>query len=297
MNELIKITPSIEPEIKRFEKKLKLIANKDDVFLKEYLSEFLFSNPKRLRPAFIYLFSKILDIKGEIVDKIALSAELIHSASLIHDDIIDESQTRRNLPTLYGKFGSKISVLEGDFLLSSALEVLIETNFEIIKIFSKNLKKTLLGELNQNSNLNKLQTIDDYVNKTMFKTTSLFLVGLESLFSLKTIDNNIKSDLYNFMENYSIAFQIKNDINNILKCNSSDIKCGNYTLPVIYFCLDKNIEEIDINVFEREKEIYIKKALKKVEEYKISSINYLKDIENSTFKKELIELSNYTLRS
>ena len=297
MNELIKITSSIKSELDGFENKLKNIILRDDNFLKDYLEDFMFSNPKRLRPVFTYLFSKILKIEDNLVDDIAISLELIHSASLIHDDIIDEACLRRNKQTFYNKFGSKIAVLEGDFLLSSALEVLSNCNCKIIKIFSKKIKDTLLGELNQNSNLNKIQTVEEYINKNLSKTTNLFLAGLESLFCLKNIDDTLKNNLHSFMKNYSIAFQIKNDINNIKNENSTDIKCGNYTLPVIYFCLENNIREFDYDVFNKEKDKYILKTIEKIEEYKEIAIKFLDNIENSIYKKELIELCEFTLRS
>ena len=297
MSELIKITSSIKKESDGFEKKLKDIVTSDDNFLKDYLVDFVFSNPKRLRPTITYLLSKILNIKDDFVDNIALSLELIHSASLIHDDILDEAILRRNKQTFYNKFGSKIAVLEGDFLLSSALEILSNCPKDIIKIFSKKIKETLLGELNQNSNLNKIQTVDDYINKNLSKTTNLFLAGLESLFCLKTVDEKTKDSLLNFLKNYSIAFQIKNDIANIENENSSDIKCGNYTLPVIYFCLENDIKEFRVEDFNSKKAIYIAKTLKKVEEYKNLSIKFLENIENSIYKEELVKLCEFTLRS
>jgi len=297
MNELIKIAPSIKFEAEVFEEKLKKIISDSDNFLKDYLLDFLFSNPKRLRPVFVFLFAKILKIDDKKVNLIALSDELIHSASLIHDDIIDEAKTRRSLPSIYEKYNSKIAVLEGDYLLTIALEILSDCPNKIIKIFSKKIKETLLGELNQNSNLNKIRLEEEYINKTLLKTTSLFLVGLESLFCLKDIDEEIKNNLYNFTKNYSIAFQIKNDIDNIKSQNSSDIKCGNYTLPVIYFCIEKNLKEFNFDEFDKDKEKFILKSSKKVEEYKILAINYLDKIENSIYKDELKKISEFTLRS
>ena len=297
MDKLSEIVSSVKSDIEGFEAKLKEIILKDDNFLRNHLDEFMFSNPKRLRPIFVYLFSKILDIKNETVDNIALAVELVHSASLVHDDIIDEADLRRSKQTFYSKFGSKIAVLEGDFLLALALEVLSNCPNEIVKIFSGKIKETLLGELNQNYNLNKIQTIDEYVLKTLPKTTNLFAAGLDSLFCLKKTDDNTKDALINFMENYSIAFQIKNDINDIKLDKSSDLQCGNYTLPVIYFCLDKKIKSFEIDIFNKEKEKYVAMAVHKMNEYKKSAIEYLNKIENSIFKKELLELSEFTLRS
>jgi len=296
MNKLTEIVTSIAPELGEFENKLKNIV-KDENFLKDYLVDFLFSNPKRLRPILIYLFAKVLNINSKEVDYIALSTELIHSASLIHDDIIDEAKLRRNKQSFYDKFGSKKAVLEGDYLLSLSLVTLSKVNIDTVKIFSKKIKETILGELNQNSNLNKIQSVEEYITKTLAKTTSLFVAGVESLFSLKEVDKTTKKAILDFMKNYSIAFQIKNDIDNILKENASDLKFGNYTLPVIYFCLDKNVEQVDVKQFNLEKEKYILKSSETMENYKNLAIKVIENIEASIYKKEIIELCEYSLRS
>ena len=284
---MIEITP-IKNELDIFEEKLKNIMEAENNFLKNDLESFMFKSPKRLRPILVFLFSKILKIENDIVYDIALALELIHSATLVHDDILDEDELRRNNPTLYKKYGSKIAVLEGDFLLTLALETLSKTNMDILKVFSDKIKKTLLGELNQNETLNKIPDEKHYLNKTILKTANLFLAGLEALFTIKKIDGNLKKALLDFTLNFSIAFQIKNDTKDII----SDIKNGNYTLVVLYFLMENSIEELNINSnFDK----YIKKALLKVDYYKKLSLKSLDTIENSTYKNAIVDLSNSIL--
>ena len=284
---MIEITP-IKNELDIFEEKLKNIMEAENNFLKNDLESFMFKSPKRLRPILVFLFSKILKIENDIVYDIALALELIHSATLVHDDILDEDELRRNNPTLYKKYGSKIAVLEGDFLLTLALEALSKTNMDILKVFSDKIKKTLLGELNQNETLNKIPDEKYYLNKTILKTANLFLAGLEALFTIKKIDGNLKKALLDFTLNFSIAFQIKNDTKDII----SDIKNGNYTLVVLYFLMENSIEELNINSnFDK----YIKKALLKVDYYKKLSLKSLDTIENSTYKNAIVDLSNSIL--
>lgn len=278
-----KILLPIKNELEIFENKLKEIIEECDNFLLYDLKNFLFTNPKRLRPIFIFLFSKILNINSPLIMDIAIITELIHNASLIHDDIIDEEIQRRNHPTFYKKYGSKLAVLEGDLLLSLALEKISDTTLEISKIFSTKIKATLQGEINQNENIDKITDLDLYFKKTFDKTANLFLAGLESLFTLKKYDEN----LINFMKNYALAFQIKNDIDNF-KNNSSDFKNGNYTLPMIYSSMENNSQNI---------EKYIELSYKKVEELKQAAVNYLNKIENSIYKNALIDLANHSLRS
>ncbi len=265
---------SIKKEIEQFECVLKELINKDKNFLTDDLNSFLFNNPKRLRVRFVFLFARLFNINSPLVLKIALIVELIHSASLIHDDIIDCDELRRNNPTFYKKYGSKTAVLEGDLLLSEALIQISETNSKIAQIFSTRIKKTILGEILQNENLDKVPDIKTYLDKTFNKTANLFCAGVEALFALGEFDDDIKSNALDFMSNYSMAFQIKNDIDNF-KHTNSDIKNGNYTLPMIYFDIDK--------------------AEKKVSEYKNLALDNLKKIKKDT--NSLLNLTEISLRS
>ena len=290
------IVPILADDLDFFENELRKIINQSNDFLKDDLNLFMFSNSKRLRPIFTLLFAQILNISDfKTVINICLAVEILHNASLIHDDILDNEKLRRNNPTFFEKYGAKIAVLEGDLLLSMALNVLSDTNLEILKIFSDKIQKTLDGEIQQNATINKLTDENQYIKKTFNKTGNLFLAGLESLFTLKKIDDSIKSNLINFMQNYAIAFQIKNDTDNIKDKNSTDIKNGNYTLPVLYFCNEYgyNIPDCKNQCFQK----CIKKANKKVAEYKNLALSYLENTENTIYKETLINLCNQTLRS
>lgn len=267
----------INDELNSFEDELKLIVNKEKNFLSEKLNKFLFTNPKRLRPIFVFFFAKILNINSSLVQKIALAVELIHSASLIHDDILDEDKTRRCDSSFYVEYNTKLAILEGDFLLSLALFELSKTNIEIVQIFSTKIIKTIQGEILQNENANKIIDFETYYNKTFLKTGNLFMAGLESLFVLnKSSDEN----LLEFMKNYSLAFQIKNDIDNFISC-ASDIKNGNYTLPVLYF----NMGYVD----------YLSKAKEKMLEYKNIALKSLENSEKNDYINALINIAEITL--
>jgi len=278
----------VKKELETFEFSLRKILEAEDNFLKNDLIDFMFSSAKRLRPILVFLFAKILKIEDKNVLNIALISELIHSATLVHDDILDEDELRRNHKTLYKKYGAKLAVLEGDLLLSMALSVLSETNIDILKIYSDKIKQTLSGELKQNSTLNKIIDEKTYLDKTFNKTGNLFLAGLEALFCLKKIDEKTKDTLINFTKNFSLAFQIKNDTNDIV----SDIKNGNYTLVVLYFLQENSIEELNNNSdFEK----YIKKAFEKIKYYKNHALKSLDNINDSLYKESLINLSNEVL--
>ena len=278
MDNLESIIAPIKDDLDIFEKNLKNVILNCDNFLRDDVMNFMFSNPKRLRPIFIFLFAKILNINSPLVQKIALISELIHSASLIHDDIIDEAQLRRNFPTLYSKYGSKIAVLEGDLILSLALGEISQTTLEISKIYSNRIKSTILGELEQDKNLYQETTFDEYIKKTFNKTGNLFLAGLEALFSIS--DRN--DALYNFMKNYSIYFQLKNDIKDIV----SDRDNGNYTLVMLYFLKDYRIEDLKTVRLDK----YINMANEKVKLYKDRMLFCLNSISNSGYKDVLLKI-------
>jgi len=278
MDILKEITYPIQDDLDSFENTLRELISGCDNFLRDDVMNFMFSSSKRLRPILIFLFSKILSIDSYLVQKIAIISELIHSASLIHDDIIDEADLRRNFPTLYAKYGTKIAVLEGDYLLSLALDILSNTSLDISRIYSARIKSTILGELEQDKNLFQETSIDAYIQKTFAKTGNIFMAGLEALFTL----SNRNEALYKFMENYSIYFQLKNDIKDI----STDRKNGNYTLVMLYFLKDYKID--DINSVNLDK--YIKKANEKINLYKENAIFALSKIKNSKYKDSLLKI-------
>ena len=278
-NEIAKITSLIDEDFSIFEIELKKIIKTSDNFLKDELCDFVFNNAKFLRPRLVFLFSKILKIEDSSVQKIALAVELLHNASLIHDDIIDNSTFRRNLETFNQKYNSKTAVLLGDLVLSLALKILSKTNSEIVEIFSEKIFETIKGELKQNENIKKITDEKTYLEKTFSKTGNLFFAGLESLFALKKTDEKVKNELRTYLKNFSLAFQIKND----LKDTKSDFENGNFTLPAIY-CFEEN-KKFTSN---ENPEKYLKKTQQAINLYKQKAIDVL--INNSLYKNALVEL-------
>ena len=230
----------------------------------------------------MFLFKELLDIKNDNTRKIALAVELLHNASLIHDDILDNDTIRRNIKTLNAKFNTKTAVLAGDLLLSSALNILSNANQEITDIFAKRIFKTIEGELKQNQNNGKITSIDNYFEKTFNKTANLFFAGLESLFTLKEIKEDTKNHLVSYLTNFCFAFQIQNDINDIEK----DFNNKNYTLPLIFY-FEEN-EKFDKSNLEK----YILKTKDIVQDYKTKAIKAISFIDNKKIEPlaELIKI-------
>ncbi len=262
--------------------------------IKDYLS----SKSKKLRPLLIFLLAKSLNI--DITDEIynlACSVELIHNSALIHDDIIDNAQTRRGKISLNIKLGNKMSVLAGDFLLACAFKQLVKCeNINVINTFSDCLYRMCTGEINQNSSLFKVPSFDDYIKKSKDKTAELFKAGLVSLCYLSNIKE--KEKISEFAINFGIAFQIKDDLVNILNTDKtkpalSDIYNGVYTAPLIYLNKEEKIgnlsEEKISKLVQNKKYIFTTKKL--IEEYVLKAVKSIDFIEENQYKKEIIKIT------
>lgn len=217
-----------------------------DGVLNTELLEFLKSPSKKIRPALGILYLKALNIELTFEHyELFAAIELIHSASLIHDDIIDASALRRGKETINCKFNNKLAVLAGDYVLSVALSKIAHLNKpEILSLFAKTFEEMCVGEIHQHYNLFKIPTLDEYLQKTIHKTANLFATTIEAGLALSQIKN---SEAVDFGLNFGIAFQIRDDLLNIISCQktdkpiNSDIDCGIYNAPVIFSGGKENI--------------------------------------------------------
>lgn len=262
------------------------------------LSDFLIAPSKRLRPllGFLFLRSIFNKITPEQKD-ILLAVELIHSATLIHDDVIDKADKRRNKQTLNIKFDDNLAVIAGDFLLSIALEKVINTGaLGVLKFFTSTLKATCIGEINQYFNKFEVPTIDEYIEKSKKKTALLFKMGIigSLLLEKESFNKNLNNAAEIFSENFGIAFQIRDDLINLLnsdKLEINDLNSGIYTAPVIF------ARQENENLFNEENILAAIKNTKGIEKTKIlidnyfdKSISAIEEFEENTYKKTILEL-------
>lgn len=241
-------------------REIKSLLFSNENALNEELDEFLSSKSKRLRPLLVFMVynaickpDKNMPPNKNII-KLAAALELLHSATLLHDDIIDEADTRRTRETLNNKYGAKIATLGGDYLLSLSLKLLSEINSpEIFKYFSENTLNICKGEINQFFNKNNTVTIEEYIEKSKNKTSSLFIAGVKSALYLinkeiKPVLKSTKEAFLGYTLNFSLGFQIFDDIENFLNKNieksGSDIENGIYTLPYLYLLQQNQIYDI-----------------------------------------------------
>lgn len=290
----------IENELNLLNKSLENALNIVPEEISKDINNFVFSKSKRIRPALIFFVANAMNYK--ISNKILMlsaAVELIHNATLIHDDIIDNADVRRGRTSLNITLGNNLSVLSGDILLSAAMQLLSKLgDMEIIELFSFTLQKMCEGEINQHFSLNKIPTIEEYLRKTQNKTAELFAAALESLCIIENSD--YRNDIRNFAINFGIAFQIKDDLDNILntdegKPSLSDIHNGIYTLPVIL--LAENIKDItkmnneEITAELRKNPAILNKTQETINEYINKAIASLGFMQDNQYKESIIKYS------
>lgn len=233
----------VEADIKRVLERSFNMLSQEEWFGKK-LRQFLDSPSKHIRAvvSFLYLKAYSIDIdERQILFQSII--EFIHNGSLIHDDVIDNSEIRRGKKSFNADFGEHLSVIAGDYVLSYALKHIYELkSFEILKLLADTLEKMCEGEVFQYNSRYKLPTIEEYIEKSYNKTGALFesaICGAELLAKQK-----INGYTKEFARNFGIAFQIKNDIKNVMqKSSDSDINNGIYTAAMIYAGAVENLSE------------------------------------------------------
>lgn len=236
-----KIKEPIAKEFEIFESEFIKSVNSGILILNVILKFMINRKGKQVRPILVLLFAKMYSSENltEKSYRSAIISELIHSATLIHDDIIDDSSLRRGFLSINALWNNKISVLVGDYLLSKSLLLCIDNeDFDLLKIISTAVKEMSEGELLQIQKSRNINiTEDEYFELTLKKTASLFSacckLGLAST-GLKNL-NNVEE----FGQNLGLIFQIKDDLfdysyKRIGKPTAIDIKNQKITLPLIY---------------------------------------------------------------
>ena len=185
--------------------------NLDELLPENEMISFLNNGSKRIRSklAVLYIKANNKNLDNNVY-KIITAGELIHNASLLHDDVIDESEKRRGITTIGNKYSPKISILCGDYVVSSAIELLLKLNNNTISnIFNECVKNMAKAEIKQYFLRNKIPSKDEYINICKGKTGGLFAAVLESCALYLNLD---RITAVKFGEVFGICFQMQNDI-------------------------------------------------------------------------------------
>lgn len=201
---------------------------------------------KRLRPAIVLLISRATMPGQDITARhrrLAEITEMIHTASLVHDDVVDESELRRGVPTVHSSFGNRIAVLAGDFLFAQSSWYLANLgNLEVVKLLSQVIMDMAEGEIQQG--LNRFDTelsMEAYLEKSYYKTASLIANSSKAAGLLSDVSPEMIENLYHYGRHIGLAFQIVDDIFDFTasaealgKPAGSDLISGNLTAPVLF---------------------------------------------------------------
>lgn len=219
------------------------IENKD---IEKTVTALIESQGKLLRPAYFLLFSQLGNAQKAAYDNIiaaAASTEVLHLATLIHDDIIDEAALRRGSETVHSKHGQDVAVYTGDLMISVYFELLADAtdSVDIIQLNTQSMKQVLLGEINQMTNAyDTAITFNTYLNSIKGKTAQLFELSCYEGAYFGQCKPEVIEQSGVIGQNIGIAFQMLDDIldytqtpENLSKPVLNDVKQGIYTLPLI----------------------------------------------------------------
>lgn len=207
---------------------------------------------KRLRPALLLLCNRLVGPPTECARRLAAVVEMIHTATLVHDDVIDVAKTRRGRPSTNVVWGNHVSVLAGDWLYMQAFQVALrERNFHILDLLISLTQMMVEGELLQLERLHRVDITEaDYMELVDRKTASLFSACACLGAVAGNVDERLESQLGDFAWNLGMAFQLVDDIldftssEKILgKPSGNDLREGKVTLPVIYALETASAEE------------------------------------------------------
>jgi geranylgeranyl pyrophosphate synthase len=243
LNSSLTTLPSIQRGLDEVEKLMIQQAEDYHPDLKAALSVILSSGGKRIRPTIILLLGSILNARWETLITLATSIELLHTATLVHDDLIDGSILRRGVPTLNSKWSPAATVITGDFVFACAAYSAAKTNsIDVMKLFSKTLMTIVNGEVNQLFTSPCSVSKDDYYRRIYAKTASLFETSTQSTALISNASERQTELLRKFGYELGMAFQVVDDVLDytgdevtIGKPVGGDLRQGLITLPMLYF--------------------------------------------------------------
>lgn len=275
---------------------------------------------KQIRPILVFLTTRLFGEAKKSAYTAAALIELLHTATLVHDDVVDDSMERRGFFSINALWKSKIAVLFGDFLLSKGLLLAIENNeYELLKIVSEAVKEMSEGELLQIQKSRKLNiTEEEYFNIIRKKTATLIASCAACGAKSAGMDDETVEKMRLFGEKIGIAFQIKDDLfdydtnGNTGKPAGNDVKEKKLTLPLIHSLEKAGKSEAKklrtaIKNHNNKKKTHqyvidfvnskggINYAKQKMEEYKNNALNILNEFPDNEAKSSLKDLVEYTV--
>jgi geranylgeranyl pyrophosphate synthase len=217
------------------------------------LEHLLSSGGKRVRTAMTLLAGEMLGADTDRLINLAAAVELLHTATLVHDDLIDGSLLRRGIPTINSQWSPAATVLTGDFIFARAARLAAETDsVDVMRMFAETLAKIVDGEISQLFDKRKLASRDIYYKRIHAKTASMFELATGAAAILSPVSHRTRESLCAYGYHIGMAFQIVDDVLDFTgeqatvgKPVASDLRQGLVTLPTLYY-MDANPEDPDL---------------------------------------------------
>jgi len=297
---------------------IKLVGTRHPIFY-EAAKHLFAAGGKRVRPAIVLLMARATMAGKEISDRhrrLAEITEMIHTASLVHDDVVDESEMRRGVPTVNSLFGNGVALLAGDFLFAQSSWYLANLdNLEVVKLLSEVIMNFATGEIQQGmTKFDTEVTIEAYLDKSYYKTASLIANSSKAAGLLSDVSRETAEHLYGYGKHWGLAFQIVDDILDFTGSTSSlgkpalaDISSGNLTAPVLYALEEKPyLETLISRQFEKEGDLDqaialiqdshgIEKARELASHHAHLAVEHIADLPSSESKQALVDMTDFVL--
>jgi geranylgeranyl pyrophosphate synthase len=279
------------------------------------LEHLMASGGKRIRPIITLLMGSMLGAEEEKLISLSASIELLHTATLVHDDLIDGALLRRGNPTLNAHWTPAATVLTGDYIFAQAALLAAEIeSTEAMSLFAETLSIIVNGEISQLFGRNEFSTIDDYYRRIYEKTGSLFALSTKAAALISPVDRVYIEPAETFGKEIGKAFQIVDDVldftgeqSRVGKPIGNDLRQGLQTLPVLFYresnpgdtvlkeCLDGDVEEkaVDDLINRIKSSGAIQQAMDEAKGCTERAIKVMSEFPDGKDKTSLIELANY----
>lgn len=320
MTSVTSLFAPVEADLDQLVENLKQLVGARNPILYAAAEHLFQAGGKRMRPAIVFLLSRAIAGDEDISARhrrLAEITEMIHTASLFHDDVVDEADMRRGVETVNYRFGNRIAIQAGDFMFAQASWYLANLDsLPVVKLLSEVIKDFAEGEIQQGlSSFDTDVSLESYLEKSYYKTASLIANSAKAAGVLSDVSPELQEDLYQFGRGVGLAFQVVDDIldftgttDSLGKPAGSDLKSGNLTAPVLFAMEEKpylqvliereltepgDLEEA-IALINNSQGIERSRAL--AESFSAQALQRLEKLPSSPSKQALMELTDYIIK-
>ncbi|MEK3990991.1 MULTISPECIES: heptaprenyl diphosphate synthase component II [Robertmurraya] len=305
----------LNSDINIIEKTLEDTVEAESPLLRQASLHLLQAGGKRIRPVFVLLSGKFGDYDIHGMKNVAVALELIHMASLVHDDVIDDAELRRGQPTIKAKWDNRIAMYTGDYIFARSLELMTNIKNPLAhQILSETIVQLCVGEIEQiKFKYDYNQTLRDYLLRIKRKTALLIAASCQLGAVAANVDEEIHKKLYQFGYYVGMSFQITDDVldftgteEQLGKPAGGDLLQGNITLPVLFAMEDNSLRKKITAVHEHTSSAEIEEIIRAIknsdaierslsisDRYLHKAIDVLNQLPNNRAKKTLRDIAVY----